>query len=131
MSQKKCQFFLLFNIYRLHWHQWSNVMAFSCSSLNSLLKNVQHFYKRIHLSRDMMQTVKTIQNQKKHFNEYFQIQVIMGFVKPGIFWWILKCTGTCQIIPDHIRINPSGDAINLHNPWGPIVYNNFKYSNLF
>ena len=53
-------------------------MAFSCSPLNSLLKNVQHFYQRLQFSRDRMQTVKTIQNHKQHFNEYCHIQVIMG-----------------------------------------------------
>ena len=53
-------------------------MVFSCSPLNALLKNVQHFYQRLQLSRDMRQTVRTTQNPMQHFNGYFHTQVIMG-----------------------------------------------------
>ena len=95
ISEKR-QFSPLLIIYHLHWHQWSKVMAFSCSSLNSLLKNVQHFYQRLQLSRDMMQTVKTIQNHKQHFNQYFHNDNVLAgpHQKPSYICW-----------PDHIRPN--------------------------
>ena len=94
----------------------------------SWLKNVQHFYQRLQLSRAMLQTVKTIQNHKQHFNEYFHIQVLMGFVKPGIFWWILKGIETCQSFSDHIRIDPSGTIKTHQDPQLPSIIHQVQLS---
>ena len=54
-------------------------MAFLCSSLNSLLKNVQYFYQRLQLSRDMMQTVTTTHNQMAHLKEFVDNLDLMDY----------------------------------------------------
>ena len=61
------------------------VMNFLCSSLNSLLKNVQYFYQRLQLSRDMMKTVTT-QNQLQHFKDFFLQLELMDY---GLLWVLL------------------------------------------
>ena len=55
----------------------------------------------------------------------------MGFVKLGIFWWILKGTGTCHSLPDHIRIDPSGRIKTHQDPQLPSIINEVQLSTKF
>ena len=139
MSQQKCQFFPLLIIYHLHWHQWSKVMAFSCSSLNSLLKMSNSFirgYNWAEICCKLRWQFKIISNILMNIATYRSLWVLMGFVKTGIVWWTPKGTGTRQSLPDHIWFHPLKSIKTHQDPQLPSIIhdvqlstNSFKCSN--